>query len=560
MWLTGWAKRIKITADKDVVDSDLSHFPLTIRLGTAVGIGDVDVSCVFDELTSDANRKKIAVTKADGETQLKVEIEKWDDANEKAVLHCGITGDTLASSADTDYYLYYDSSHAANTSYVGDTNSEISEGVWDSNFKAVWHLAGSYDGTAGEIKDSTSNDFDAVSGGDPTQIDAKIGKGQDWDGNDYGTGPTSTDLNPTTALMVSFWIKSAADTGHIVEKDNESNYRREGWLFYLGAGKLALSAGLNSGYPHVYSNSDPGDDSWHHIVGTFAPNSLKVYFDGEYEAEETSGVPATLATTNRALTFCRRNNGFGPDRYYIGDSDEFRVSSSIRTAAWIKATYNSGNDSLLTYGSEETAGSPSSSPSSSPSVSPSASPSSSPSESTSPSVSPSTSESASESVSPSTSESVSESVSPSVSESASPSSSPSPGWEGYTRGDEANLPADDTGLETDYTDQDYLDVDTKNDVRVGQTATNEYAIHLFKDYAAGDSCLVEWEGQTNCLGSLSTIYLQIYNRETPAWETIDSNNTVEEDTDFVLTANVADLTNYKDASNVISCRVYQEDI
>ena len=29
------------------------------------------------------------------------------------------------------------------------------------------------------------------------------------------------------------------------------------------------------------------------------------------------------------------------------------------------------------------------------------------------------------------------------------------------------------------------------------------------------------------------------------------------DTDFVLTANIADLTNYKNSSLVISCRVYQ---
>lgn len=35
-----------------------------------------DISCVFDELQSDANRKKIAVTKSDGETECKVEIEK----------------------------------------------------------------------------------------------------------------------------------------------------------------------------------------------------------------------------------------------------------------------------------------------------------------------------------------------------------------------------------------------------------------------------------------------------------------------------------------------------
>jgi hypothetical protein len=35
-------------------------------------------------------------------------------------------------------------------------------------------------------------------------------------------------------------------------------------------------------------------------------------------------------------------------------------------------------------------------------------------------------------------------------------------------------------------------------------------------------------------------------------------NTSNADTDFTLSGSVSDLTNYKDAGNVISCRVYQE--
>ena len=102
---------------------------------------------------------------------------------------------------------------------------------------------------------------------------------------------------------------------------------------------------------------------------------------------------------------------------------------------------------------------------------------------------------------------------------------------------------------------------TKDDVRVGQTATNEYTIHQFKDYAgAANNCTIEWEGQTNCAPSLSTVYLQIFNRNTPTWETIDSDNTSAEDVDFILSGSKADLTNYKDVSGVIVCRVFQLDI
>ena len=114
-------------------------------------------------------------------------------------------------------------------------------------------------------------------------------------------------------------------------------------------------------------------------------------------------------------------------------------------------------------------------------------------------------------------------------------------------------------MENTYSVQDYTDVSAKDDVRVGQTATDEFAIHQFKDYV-GDSpsANLEWEGQSDLAPSSSTVLLQIYNRDTLAWETVDSDNTTAADTDFSLIANIADLTNYKDESKTIACRVYQE--
>lgn len=42
------------------------------------------------------------------------------------------------------------------------------------------------------------------------------------------------------------------------------------------------------------------------------------------------------------------------------------------------------------------------------------------------------------------------------------------------------------------------------------------------------------------------------------WEDVTENNVANANTDFTLTGVVANLTNYKDANNIISCRVYQE--
>jgi hypothetical protein len=122
------------------------------------------------------------------------------------------------------------------------------------------------------------------------------------------------------------------------------------------------------------------------------------------------------------------------------------------------------------------------------------------------------------------------------------------------------LPGDDADLETVYSAQDVTDVGTKDDVRVSQNAVAEFAIHQYKDYGgAAGVCDIEWEGQTNYAPTESTVFLQIYNRDTTTWETIDSDNTSAADTDFSLTAHMSSLTDYKDASNTISCRVYQQD-
>lgn len=129
----------------------------------------------------------------------------------------------------------------------------------------------------------------------------------------------------------------------------------------------------------------------------------------------------------------------------------------------------------------------------------------------------------------------------------------------YTRGDEISLPSNDTDLETEYDMNDIGNVETADNVRVAQTGTNQYMIHQFKnDIGGASACNVTWEGQTTWPPSSNPVTLQIYNRNTTSWETIDSDNTTAEDTDFQLTANIPDTTDYVDGNGFISCRIYQQ--
>ena len=82
------------------------------------------------------NRKKIAITKDDGATQLYGEIEQWDSANEKATIWVSKEDLVLSSTENTELYLYYDVTQDDNTKYISDTSElvDFSDTITGDNF------------------------------------------------------------------------------------------------------------------------------------------------------------------------------------------------------------------------------------------------------------------------------------------------------------------------------------------------------------------------------------------------------------------------------------------
>ena len=148
-----WRKRIKLTIDHTKVDAALADFPVLVYLSASSGITDADVTAVFDELGSDANRKRIAVTLDDEVTQCYVEIDKWDDANEQAWLWVKVPN--VSHVADTVLYLWYDSTHPDNVGYVGDTGDAAAENVWEDSAVMVQHMRG-------QSRQCSHNGFNAI--------------------------------------------------------------------------------------------------------------------------------------------------------------------------------------------------------------------------------------------------------------------------------------------------------------------------------------------------------------------------------------------------------------
>lgn len=93
-----------------------------------------------------------------------------------------------------------------------------------------------------------------------------------------------------------------------------------------------------------------------------------------------------------------------------------------------------------------------------------------------------------------------------------------------------------------------------------QSATSEYSIFYFRNRGVNitDNIVVTWKGKTDLAPSSSDVVLQIYNRATPGWETLDTDSTTGADTDFTLTGTIsADMEDYYDDQLWVDCRVYQ---
>lgn len=351
-WLGDWAKRVKLTVDHNDIDEDLTDFPLLIHISSSSGIGSDDVTFIFDEVGS--NRFKIAVTTSDGVTQCYVEVEYWDAVNEEAWLWVRVP--SISSSEDTVLYLYYDNSKDDNTAYVGDPGSSAAQKVWDDNYLFVSHMADDPDDS--HIRDSTSNGNDGSKkdSGEPAQVSAIIGYGQEYvddaDDDDYiELYPFDYDL---TEFTVSFWMKTSDTTkrGTPISCSDGASQHNELLIYNYGDFSIYLK-GRNR-YTRVSAN----DGSWHHIVVTWrnSDGEFKLYKDGSpaYTGNLQSGAtinPANLIMGQEQDSF---RDDFDSSQAFIGLMDEVRVSNTVRSGAWIKASYEAGIDNLIDFGGEET--------------------------------------------------------------------------------------------------------------------------------------------------------------------------------------------------------------
>ena len=335
-WLAGWDKRIRIDVDADKVDGDLTFFPVLVKLSSSSGIGADDTTVVFDELG--ANSLKIAVTQADGTTEMYVDIEKWDEVAEEAWIWTSIAGWVIDDTVDTTLYLYFDNDHADNAAFVGASGSVVAQSVWDANFKLVDHLQ---DNAANTTFDSTSNNVDGLKKGnnEPIETTGYIGDAQDFDNLDdfidYGAaGPQAmADTDPFTLE----WIINTPDSTFNTLIGSTFGFYR---ILLHSADTVRWHDGLDYqivGYLGSFINQRV-----QLTVTADAGRLVKTYRDGTLVAGER-----VIATTEMDLRYLGTQSNLA--NFYDGMIDEYRVSDVVRAAEWIKATSSTNLDDFVTF-------------------------------------------------------------------------------------------------------------------------------------------------------------------------------------------------------------------
>jgi len=320
--------RKKITIQNTNIDSDLTNFPVLIKID-----GDTDIG-----VNTNADGHDIRFTSSDGSTLLKYERESHTVTSGSLTAHYWVKVPSLSATGTNEIYIYYRSEDTP--------DGEDAANVWDSNYVNVWHLSESF----GSAIDSVGNDNGTFEGTLPNATTGKIFNGQYAEQNGDINFGADTAIEGLSQITISAWVKS-------VESQNVSGidhiFTKEGW----GTDTIAGLGWSQSDYfwfcidttsgSIAHSNIHQDLDNWHYVVGIYDGTNVTLSINGVDDTETTGSHTGSLANTGHTQYLGNSWNGW---------FDEVRISSIARSAAWIKFEYYNINeaDNELTWGSEET--------------------------------------------------------------------------------------------------------------------------------------------------------------------------------------------------------------
>jgi hypothetical protein len=338
-FLPGYAYRMKGTIDSGDVSATLTWFPVLVSFG-------LHEKHIFEIVGSDYT--KLAFTKADGKTRLYAEVVGWNESAKTCEIWVSRDGWTISSSADTEFYVYYDK-ELTDSVFIGVTGSDAGEKVWDDNFKLVCHMDDNPDTSS--VMDSTSNDNDGTKSdgaGIPAETTGKIGKGQDFVGvnADITQGASPTLDFPTGDFSLECWVYDTISGHHIF-------VMRGAWLngyVFAATNETTIYMELNDGAERKVSwNVASILNAWKHLVVTVdrTANLAELFINNVSQGtKDISGTAGSITSAG--------NNWIGAYQGWAFDiedeMDEVRIYDDNYSDAWVGASYENQRVDFVVYG------------------------------------------------------------------------------------------------------------------------------------------------------------------------------------------------------------------
>jgi biopolymer transport protein ExbB len=295
-WKDEWTSRKKVTLTSP--SGEVADAPVLIRLHSGN----------FDFLSANDDGSDLRLIAADDKTELKFHIEKWDGANQLALIWVKVPKLT----SQTEMLLYFGNESAA--------SAADSKGTYDAS-SAVYHFAE----PEGNPQDSGPNGLHAQSSAQ--HIPASFANGGAGFNGSQSVALPSVDAR--NGYSIALWVKPASLDGVL--------FQSNGMTASLEGGKLKVSSGRAT----LVSSTPLNTGQWQHLGFTIS-DALRLYINGKPAGEATG---AELPTGSAAL-----GNGFK------GEMDEVQVSGLVRSPGWLAAQAAQGPDGkLILLGEEETA-------------------------------------------------------------------------------------------------------------------------------------------------------------------------------------------------------------
>lgn len=336
--------RVITIAAQSGLSADLSNYPVEVQglysyLATVANGGLVQNSSGYDVGFFTDNTCS---------TKLPWQTEIYTASNGQVTYWVQLP--TVSKTTSTTFVMAYDAPSIS-------TDQSNATGVWDANFKAVFHIP---DGTTITTNDSTSNAFNGTNH-QVTAASGKIDGAGSFSGIEGSVGCVGnsssswirTSAPPTTAtnsVTLSGWLNTNLNTfdGQTVlynGSDGSSN----------GYGMFVNQEGVTSGHMFVLWGAiawwDTGvtvsATAWHYMALTLnaAGTVATAYLDGASIGTHTFA-SAPHAPTLYAAIGCA---DFSAHREFAGYLDELRISNSIRSADWIATDYASQSSPSTFY-------------------------------------------------------------------------------------------------------------------------------------------------------------------------------------------------------------------